>query len=253
MKPNQKNTSRSALRSLSISITNAIAFAFVWAFPLVATMGCTNLGKFGSTWTAQKTELDQTAASAPAAEPEPTPTPAPQESSSVTTIPAGSTIQTGPDGSSLVKVIGAAKLKQSSKSVHYGAGPKAPTAAEHAAAVGLRWFMLAGLALALAAGIAGWLGHYLAAVKFGFGAIALPTLAYFFSEHVAIGVGIAAVGIGAGLILAWNSLNKKYNLEPKVTAAAGVIVPRVTGYIETDGKKLVAEAEAAIAKLKSAL
>jgi hypothetical protein len=173
-------------------------------------------------------------------------------------IPAGTPVVVSKEGELSFTPLVPMTVTSNAQASHYTA-PKAyapPTPADVAQAAGLKYFYLAGLAFALAAGLAAWSGHYLAAVKFGFAAVALPVMAHFFSAHAAIAVGIAAGGIGLGLVLAWHTLNAKYNLEAKATAATAAAGPTL-GKIETtvaaDYHAAVADAEAALAKLKAKL
>jgi hypothetical protein len=91
----------------------------------------------------------------------------------------------------------------------YAPPSPAETAAAAATASGVRYFWIAGLAALLAAGLAAWSGHYLAAVCLGAAGLALPVLAQFVSRASALGVGLALAGLAAGLVAAWYVIQRR--------------------------------------------
>lgn len=89
--------------------------------------------------------------------------------------------------------------------------PAPPTAAQQAAAAGIRWFYVAALLGFIAAGLLAWTQHYLAAVKVAAGALCLPILAHFFSSAVAMTVSAALIALGLGVWLAWHLIEARKN------------------------------------------
>lgn len=211
--------------------------------------GCTNPRNLISHWIAPKlsgqkqpVKIDQTGAAQ---------TPASgdvSESKIFTAIPANTPVKVEKDGTVSFTAGSATTVSANIQESHYTA-PKAyapaapPTPAEVAAVENIRWFYIAGLVCALAAGLAAWSGHYLAAIKFGFAAVAVPVLARFFSQHAAVMVGLVCLGLGVGLILAWHELKAKYGLPDDLKAAASKV--------ESIGMDEIEKLQADLAKVRA--
>lgn len=87
--------------------------------------------------------------------------------------------------------------------------PSPPTAAQLAQADGVRWFYVASLVCFVVAGLLAWRAHILAAVKVAAAGVALPLLAHFFSNTVALTVAGALFAAGVAFFAAWHILNAR--------------------------------------------
>ena len=90
--------------------------------------------------------------------------------------------------------------------------PAPPSANEIATASALRWFLIAGLILAIGAGLLLWRGHGKAALIAGIGAVAVPLLGKFLSEEWAVRALLITAGISGALFAAWHFINDKNKL-----------------------------------------
>lgn len=132
-------------------------------------------------------------------------------------VPAQSTVTTSPvDGTVQVKLSLPTLLTVNTRNTKVD-GPVAyqpPTPLQNAEASTFKWFVLAALLCGIAAAIAAYFQHYLAAIKFTAAGVAFPVLYKVFSSTAALFVGGALIVAGLVFVIAW------YVIESKKPAAA---------------------------------
>jgi hypothetical protein len=138
-------------------------------------------------------------------------------------VPAQSTVTATPaDGMVKVQVSAPTQLTTTTRNTQID-GPKAaasPTPIENAEANSFKWFILASLICGIAAAIAAYTQHYLAAIKFAAAAVAFPVLFKVFSSSIALYVGGGLAIAGLVFVIAW------YIIAPKKTVPAAPAIPQ---------------------------
>lgn len=92
------------------------------------------------------------------------------------------------------------------------APPAPPSPTEVARAFGVKWFYLAGIAAAFAAGVCVWRGYPIAAVKFAAAAVAFPLVGNIVSSTWAIVAGGVLVLLGLAFVIAWKVIAARHAL-----------------------------------------